>query len=121
MAYRPPGAGQLREKVKIERRSKSSDGMGGVNLTGWTTVASGLPAQISPVRGGEDVRSLRLSGTSLYDVTVRSSANLSAIDATHRIVNERTGQTYNVKWVANLDERGRFLTFTVEAGGLQDG
>ncbi len=94
--------------------------MGG-HLPGWETIAAGLAARIAPARGGEDVRAQRLSGVSTYDVWVRYSAALKDVGPQCRVVDERGGQTYNVRWVANLDELDRFLTLTVEAGGLTDG
>jgi SPP1 family predicted phage head-tail adaptor len=112
--------GQFREKVRIDRPSNVSDGMGGFT-PGWTSVAAGLPARISPTKGGEDVRAQRLSGVSTYDVWVRFSSVLASVGANCRVVDERSGRTFNVRWVANLDERDRFLTLTVEAGGLTDG
>lgn len=116
MAWRPPGAGELREKIKIERRTREPNGRGGEVET-WRLVASGLPAKISPTKGGEEVRAARLTGVNTFDVTVRQSAALSAITADMRLTNERTGAVYNIVWAANLDERSRFLTMTVKSVG----
>lgn len=112
--------GGLRERIRVEARTSISDGMGGVT-TGWTTIAADIPARIAPTRGGEEVRAARLSGIGLFDIVVRSSEQTRPTTAACRVVNERTGQTFNVKWVACLDERDRFLTMTTEAGGLVDG
>ncbi len=116
MAWRPPGAGELRERVKILRPIRTPNGRGGDDLT-WSVVASGLPAKISPTKGGEDVRAARLTGANTFDVTVRMSAALSDPATDWSVTDERTGKTYNVVWAANLDERGRFLTMTVKADG----
>lgn len=112
--------GGLRERVRVEARSPVSDGMGGTANT-WQVVASDIPARIAPTRGGEEVRAARLSGIALFDIVVRSYEDTRLITTASRIVNERTGQTYNVKWVACLDERDRFLTMTTEAGGVVGG
>jgi head-tail adaptor len=117
MAYRPPGAGELRELVKIERPLRTPNGRGGEAPLKWRVVASGLPAKISPTKGGEDVRAARLTGVNSYDVTVRMSSALADVTADMRLTNERTGKVYNIKWAANLDERGAFLVLTVVAGG----
>lgn len=116
MAFRPPGAGELRERVKIERPVREPNGRGGFVET-WRVVASGVPAKISPTKGGEEVRAARLTGVNTFDVTVRLSSALSAPAADWRVTNERTGAVYNIVWAANLDERGRFLTMTVKASG----
>ena len=113
-------SGSLRERIRIEAPPSTSDGMGGV-VQGWTTIATDVPARIAPTRGGEEVRAARLSGIALFTIVVRSSDETRPTTAACRVVNERTGQTYNIKWVANLDERDRFLTMTAEAGGLVDG
>lgn len=115
-----PSIGLFRDLVRIEARQTVSDGMGGFAGT-WRTIAGGLPARIAPVKGGEEIRSLRLSGVSLFDITIRQSGDTAGLAAEHRIVNERSGLSFNVRWVANLDERGIFLTATCEAGGLTDG
>ena len=112
--------GQFREKVRIDRPSNVSDGMGGT-VPSWTTIAAGLPARITPTKGGEDVRAQRLSGISTFDVWVRYSTALATVDSACRVVDERSGRTFNIRFVANFDERDRFLTMTVEAGGLTDG
>lgn len=116
MAFRPPGAGELRERVKIERPVTEPNGRGG-EVTRWVSVGSGLPAKITPTKGGEEVRAARLTGVNSFDVTVRQSSALTAPAANWRLTNERTGAVYNIKWAANLDERGRWLTMTVVAGG----
>lgn len=115
MAFRPPGAGELRERVKIERPLRVPNGRGDEVVT-WR-LASSCPAKISPTKGGEEVRAARLTGVNTFDVTVRMSAALEDAAADWRVTNERTGKVYNVVWAANLDERGRFLTMTVKADG----
>jgi len=115
MAPRQPGAGELRERVKIERPG-ADNGRGGAPQS-WLPVVEGIPAKITPAQGGEQVRAARLTGVNTFDVTVRQSPELAAVTADMRLTNERTGKVYNVVWAANLDERGRFLTITVMADG----
>lgn len=116
MVFRLPGAGQLRDKVTIERPERTPNGRGGEVVT-WTAVASGASARISPTKGGEDVRAARLTGVNTYDVTVRFTTALSAIEADWRVTNDRTGDEYNVVWASNLEQRRRFLTITVKTSG----
>ena len=112
--------GTFREKVRIERPSTTPDGMGGF-LPGWTTIAAGIPARIVPTKGGEDVRAQRLSGVVTYDIWVRYFDALASVGSNCRVVDERSGKTFNIRFAANFDERDGFLTLTVEAGGLTDG
>lgn len=119
MAVQLPSASQLRHRVRIERRTLVSDGRGTVSGA-WQVVASGIPARIAAVRGGEQTRANRRAGISEFDITVRSSEATRAITTADRLVNEATGQTFNVQWSANLDEQDRFITITAEHGGLDD-
>lgn len=116
MAVRQPGAGELRERVKILRPIRTPNGRGG-EVTTWRVAAAGIPAKISPTKGGEEVRAARLTGVNTFDVIVRQSSALTDVAADWRVTDERSGKTYNIVWAANLDERGRFLTITVKADG----
>lgn len=88
----------------------------------WRPLVSGVAARLVPTKGGEDVRASRLSGTVTYDLVVRSTQTTRAITAADRLVDERTGAVFAIRTPPlNLDGRDRFLTFTVEAGGLTDG
>lgn len=74
------------------------------------------PARIAPRTGGEEVQAARLAGTSQWDIWVRSDAGTRQIRVEDRAVDVRTGQTFNIRYIANLDERGRFLLLQCEAG-----
>lgn len=115
MAWTPPGAGDLRQSVRFERRIDVSDGIGGVTSS-WTPLAT-VPAKVAPMKGGESVRAARLAGVSNVEITVRSDTTSRSVTPADRAVDARSGQTYNIKWTGNLDERGRFITIIVEAGG----
>src|SRR4051794_4865085 len=107
--------GQMRARVRIEHRVAVDDGYG--NTQGdWLTVMSGVPAKIGPLKGGEEVRSSRIAGFNNFDIVIRGNPTTAAITSEHRLVNERNGETYNIKWIGNFDERGRFLTLTCQSG-----
>lgn len=115
----PPSynAGQLRHSIRFERRRTENDGMG--NMVGsWRTLVSGVRAKVANTRGGEDVRAARLTGISTFDIVVRSSDALRDVTTADRIVDERTGQSFNIQWIGNLDEKDRWLTITCLAGGV---
>ncbi|HEY0011560.1 MAG TPA: head-tail adaptor protein [Allosphingosinicella sp.] len=120
MAYVPPRPSQLRELVRFERRTVVSDGMGG-SSGAWGTVVATVPARIAPQRGGEEVRSQRLSGIATFDVVVRSDSDTASITTSDRIVDVRSGRTFNIRWRGSLDEKGRFIHFACESGGPSDG
>lgn len=120
MAWRAPGAGELRDRIAVESRSRVSDGMGGAE-DAWVPVLSAIPARIVAVKGGEAVQSMRLSGTAPYDVTIRLTNDTRTITSGHRIVNERTGEPLNVKWVGSLEEgRQAWLSLACVAGEVAE-
>ena len=116
MAVSFPTAGQLRERIRIERHKVESDGMGGQEGA-WRSIITGIPAKISPRRGSEDVRSQRLSGISEFDLWIRSSEESRSIKTGDRAVDERSGRIFDIRWIGNLDERNRWLVLTALVGG----
>jgi len=121
MAWSAPGAGELRDRVTIERHSLISNGAGDFTDV-WTVIAEDLPAKIVTIRGGEAVRALRLSGTTPLDVTLRASTLTKTITAADRALNARTGERLNIKWVGTLEEgRKTFVTLTCVAGEVVHG
>lgn len=119
MAWKAPEIGDLTNRVRIDRKVNVSDGMGGFSSS-WETLIPALAASATPVRGGEDVRAGRMSGISGFDVVIRSNPAARSITPGDRAV-LRDGRTINIKWVGDLDGRGRFLMISGEAGGLTDG
>ncbi len=107
-------AGDLRSVVTVQRRSETPDGYGNT-LSAWGTIGSGIPAQVSPIRGGEQVRQQRLAGVDQYEIVVRSDGFTRSIKVSDRLLNERTGQTYDVKSALNLDERDQWLVLSAVA------
>lgn len=115
MAFVPPNAGQLRDRIRFERRQNVDDGYG--NLTGrWVTRATDIRAKIEPAKGGEVTRADRLVGISNFDIHVRSSSNTEGLTTGDRAVNERTGEVYDIKWARSLDERRRWVTLVCTSG-----
>lgn len=106
--------GQLNQRITVQRRSDQPDGFGNVK-GGWVTVGSGIPAGISPMKGGEAVRAQRLEAVRNYEIVTRSCGMTRTLKSSDRLTNQRTGETYNIRHIANLDERDRWLIFTVVA------
>ena len=113
-------SGELRSRVRIEARgasqSKYSSG-----AEPFSAIAADRPAKIAPLKGGEEVIAGRLQGVSVYEITVRDEAAFAAASTAWRIVDERTGEIFNIKHTANHDQRGRWRVFTCEAGATAKG
>lgn len=105
------GAGQYRDRVTVVRLKKQSDGAGGTRSV-WEQKWSAFPAQILPMRGGEEVKGGRLASVSDFEITLRSDGASRQIVPTDRLVNARTGVIYEVKHIADLKGENRELLFT---------
>lgn len=114
MAFNPPTAGELRDRVRLEERRNTDDGYGNVKGR-WVTVATGIPAKIEAARGGEVTRADRLASVSNFDIHVRRTPTTSAITNAHRLVNELSGETYDVKWSGSLDARRTSITLVCQS------
>ena len=117
--WKAPAAGEFRDRIKIERKSNVSDGMGGVT-DAWTVVADDIPARIEAARGSEAVRSKRLSGVTTFDIVIRRTANTD-FTAGDRLTDIRAEVVMNILWCGSLDRDRRYLVLTCEAGGVQNG
>lgn len=115
MAYTPPRPAALRHRVSIMRRSAVSDGMGGTEET-WTAIAENIPAEIVESKGGEKVMSMRLSGVRPCSITMRANDATRTISSSDRLIDERTGEVFDVKWCGSLDERRQWIVTACEEG-----
>lgn len=114
-----PG-GALRESVTFQRRAAGDDGRGNVTTGAWTDLAGAIAqaAQIKPVRQGEVALAEGVQGRVLFEVTVRNTAALVGIRVGDRMLNARSGASFNVKSPpTNPDMHNRYLKILVEAGG----
>lgn len=109
--------GRFRESVNFQRRSTASDGYGN-QVASWADMAGlvGFPARIAPMRGGEDVIASKLQANGLVEIKVNSCVAIRGVTATDRIVDTRTGEVYNIRYIENKDERNRYVTFVCEYG-----
>lgn len=113
-----PSAGDLNRRIRFERKSRTRDEIGG-QAEAWASLIT-VAAQISPLRGGEEVQANRLSGIQRFTITVRSDSTTRTLTPDDRAVDARSGQKLNLKWSANWDERDRFITLIADAGGPAD-
>lgn len=106
--------GAMRHRIRIERKTGTPDGGGGLTGVTWEKVRT-CAAQIKPVTSG--TRGEQWHGDKLEDrVTHRivMRAGGPAFNGADRIVHG--SRVFNIKRVTNADERGRFLQVLAEEG-----
>lgn len=107
-------AGQsLFETVRFERPVSSSDGQGG-RINGWETAFT-CRARFTYLRSGEAVMAGRLEGRQTIVIRVRSASASRAVNTDWRIVDTRTGETFNIRSSIPTDDR-LYIDFTAESG-----
>ena len=107
-------AGSLRERVRVEARTRQPDGEGG-EIEGWAVVISARPARIITKSGSETLLGERLSGRLLKEVHMRASSDTSGITSDMRAVDDRTGEVFNIRTV-HRDERARMVVLSCASG-----
>lgn len=108
-------AGQLRDRVSIQRKQEISDGAGGTtfdwdNITGLGSIRGAF----MPERGRERLENDRLQSSVAGTLKIRSSAASRGITAEDRAV--INGVEYRIHAVTNPDRRNRFVEMSVERG-----
>lgn len=98
-------AGSLRHELTIRSRSTASDGYGGKG-TATVTDAATVWGSITPIHAQEFQGSQQRSSTREYEVHLRYDANL-ALTMQHELYNPRTGSTYRIVSLVDVDERQR--------------
>jgi head-tail adaptor len=75
---KPKGAGDLRHRVKFQRRAKGDDEYGNP-VKGWVDLGIERAASLTPTRGGEEVQAGRVAGKASWDCWVRNDSGTRAI------------------------------------------
>lgn len=102
-----PTAGDLRERVTIQRVATTRDAIGGLIET-WSTLMT-VYAKVAPMSAGEQYRRQQIQAKADWKVTVRYVNTIAPAD---RIVwRERT---FQIKGITNADMRRRFLDLACE-------
>lgn len=113
---KPKGAGELRQRVRFERRAEQGDGYGNVRA-GWVPLGIERQAALHPTRGGEEIQAGRLAGVASWDLWLRWDRRLATVVADEcRAVNVRTGQAFNIRFVGDLDGDQRWLFMQLQSG-----
>lgn len=113
-----PGPGELRDRVRFERRAEQPDGYGNTEAD-WAEILPGKSeryVRLLPTRGGEQVIAGRLQGVRAFDLSVSADSLTRQVGPGDRVVNVRTGEALNVRWAADLDGRNTWMLMQVEAG-----
>lgn len=116
MAWTPPGAGELRQRVRFEKRT-SAENDGGIVRSDWGVLIDSRRVQLLPVRGGEATAAMRATGQDLWTLVVRSCSATRAVTTDHRVASlDQPGVVFDIRSVLDLEGRGRWLVMTLERG-----
>lgn len=113
-------AGALRESVTFQRPGTGAGDGAGNYGTAFANITDlvGLPAQLKPLRQGEVALAEGVQGRVLYEVTLRHTAAAAGIRVGDRMLDARTGVTFNVKSPpTNPDMKDKYVKVLVEQGG----
>lgn len=106
---KPKGAGDLRARVKFQRRAEGEDEYGNP-VDGWADLGIERAASLTPTRGGETVQAGRIAGTASWDCWVRNDSGTRTINTGDRAL-DRTPED-----IAVGDATGREAAADVTAG-----
>lgn len=114
---RPRGAGDLRQRVKFQRRAPATDAHG--NAVGaWVDLAVSRACALAPTRGVEEVQAGRIAGKASWDCWVRSDSGTRSLTTGDRAVDERTGETFDISFIGDMDGRRVWLLVQLVSGGV---
>lgn len=102
--------GALRERVTIERETRTADGLGGWSSS-WAAVAT-VWARVEQLAAAEPVEAERLVARGGYRITIRHRSDLTTAD---RLA--WRGRILNIRGLSNKDERRRYLTIDCDDEG----
>lgn len=107
------GARELVERVAFEEPVEMPDGQGGVE-NGWAPRFE-CRAAYQRLRGSETVQAARLAGRQPTVIRVRSSEATREAGTNWRIVDQRTGETFNIRSSEITADR-KHVEFLAESG-----
>lgn len=115
---KPKGAGDLRHRVKFQRRAEGDDGYGNP-VEGWTDLGIERAASLTPTRGGEDVQAGRVAGKASWDCWVRNDSGTRQITTSDRVVDVRDpSRTFNVTFADDMDGDRVWILMQLTSGGV---
>lgn len=108
MTGRQTGAGDLDQRIRIERPDMVED-EGGGRETGWAEVAT-VWARAWPVGGQERAAAAKVEASTM----VRFKVRRRALDTTMRVIWQ--GKAHNIRAIADAGSREPFLIIDAESG-----
>ena len=114
----PKGAGDLRQKVRFERRADDLDRFG--NAQGeWGDLGVTRSCSLTPTRGGESVQEGRATGSAMWDLWVRNDTGTRGVNTGDRVVDARDDErTFNIVFgPADMAGDGQWLFLQLRSGG----
>lgn len=115
----PKGAGDLRDRVRFERRPVGSDQYGNEESGEWGDLTPEVvrACRLSPTRGGETVIAGRLTGTALWDCWVRDDSGTRSVQVGDRAVDARDStRVWNIRFNEDMDGRRQWRLIQMESG-----
>lgn len=109
-------AGELRERLRFERRTVAGDDGYGNTIYAWKKIFE-APARVRPMREDENVAQQRLAGVINFEITVRWHEAAADLMAADRAVDMRTGKLFNITQAINADEHRRYLSIVADNQG----
>lgn len=97
-------SGRLDKSLRIEKRTRVSDGGGG-HEEGWETFIEKVSARIIPKSGTEKAHADTLAGINTYEIHLRAFEQTRQITNLMRAVDRRTGVIHNVRGVLESEDR----------------
>lgn len=110
-----PQSGDLRERVRFEKRGGTDDGFGNTVPGPWEEQFT-RSAQFIMKPGSEAVLAARLQGQQPLTMIVRFDGSTRAITPDWRAVDGRTGAVYAIKAAEDMDRRRAWITLVCVAG-----
>lgn len=107
-------ASDLRDRVRLEKREEVDDGYGGTGSQ-WVPKFE-RNACILLSKGGETVIAARLQSIQPALIILRYDVETATITAAWRLIETRSGTAYNIRTVADMERRSRFITMLCESG-----
>ncbi|HAD84252.1 MAG TPA: head-tail adaptor protein [Brevundimonas sp.] len=114
---KPKGAGDLRQRVKFQRRPIAGDDGYGNPEGDFVDLGIARAASLAPTRGGEDVQAGRVAGKASWDCWVRQDSGTRQIMTSDRVVDARDGtRVFNIRFIGDMDGDGVWLLMQLESG-----
>ena len=105
-------AGDLRDRVTIQRATNSDDGFGNT-ISGWSDLLT-VWANVRETPGKEIVAAGRIEASRTATIRVRASSQSRGVTAADRV--QARGQVWNIRSVAAVGDGRELIEFLCEAG-----